>query len=182
MRKIAINKYIPLIFFIIISILLGISIVNQFINKTNNLSTTDLPSPFINKELPKIQAEDFYSEKKIFITDLFAQETRLINVWASWCHTCIKEYKMLMEIAKNDNIKLIGINYKDNKKDANEIIDLLGNPFDVILFDKTGSIGLDLGVYAIPESFLINDKGVIIYKYIGEITKDIWKKDFLPLI
>lgn len=175
-------KYIPLFLFIVISILLSITIFNQFANKKNGLSVTDLPSPFIGKELPKIQSEDFNNSEKIFITDLFATETRIINVWASWCPTCIKEHEMLMDIAQNYDIKIIGINYKDNKKDANQILNALGNPFDKMLFDEEGLLGLELGVYATPETFLVNDKGIIIYKHIGEITKDIWNKEFLPLI
>ena len=106
----------------------------------------------------------------------------LVNVWASWCVTCRKEHQVIMNIAKNTNLKLIGINYKDTKSDGEEYLKVMGNPFDEIVFDPNGEIGMELGVYATPETFLISREGLIIHKHIGEITKEIWNENFLPLI
>ena len=87
-----------------------------------------------------------------------------------------------MNIAKNTNLKLIGINYKDTKNDGEEYLKVMGNPFDEIVFDPNGEIGMELGVYATPETFLISREGLIIHKHIGELTKEIWNESFLPLI
>ena len=129
-----------------------------------------------------IEVENFYSGEKILITDVFAGEKKLINFWASWCSTCLKEHDMLMEISNNNDIKIIGVDYKDSRNNANKILNSLGNPFDDILFDENGSLGLDLGVYATPETFLVDENGIIIYKHIGEIDKNVWENEFLPLI
>ena len=87
-----------------------------------------------------------------------------------------------MNIATNNNLKLIGINYKDTKSDGREYLKVMGNPFDEIVFDPNGEIGMELGVYATPETFLISREGLIIHKHIGEITKEIWNENFLPHI
>ena len=89
-------------------------------------------------------------------TELFADKMTLVNVWASWCTTCRKEHEMIMNIAKNNDLQLIGINYKDTKVDGEKYLEVMGNPFDVIIFDPNGKIGMDLGVYATPETFLVN--------------------------
>ena len=87
-----------------------------------------------------------------------------------------------MEIAKNNNLKLIGINYKDSKSEGEKYLEVMGNPFDEIIFDPQGKIGMELGVYATPETFLINKDGLIIYKHIGEITKEVWMENFQTYI
>jgi cytochrome c biogenesis protein CcmG/thiol:disulfide interchange protein DsbE len=106
----------------------------------------------------------------------------LVNVWASWCVTCRAEHAAIMKIAKSENLQMIGINYKDVYADAKNYLEILGNPFDVIVFDPEGKIGLDLGVYATPETFLVNRDGLILYKHIGEINNQVWKENFIHLI
>ena len=106
----------------------------------------------------------------------------LVNVWASWCVTCRAEHSTIMKISKNKNLQLIGINYKDQKDEALKYLEMLGNPFNLIIFDPEGKIGLDLGVYATPETFLVNNEGLIIYKHIGEIDRQVWENFFIPFI
>ena len=134
------------------------------------------------KKFPIIEGNDFYSNETVKLNDLMDNKVALINVWASWCVTCRKEHQVIMNIAKNNNLKLIGINYKDTKIDGEEYLKVMGNPFDEIVFDPKGEIGMELGVYATPETFLISREGLIIHKHIGEITKEIWNENFLPLI
>ena len=85
---------------------------------------------------------------------------------------------MIMSIAKNTELQLIGINYKDTRIDGEKYLEVMGNPFDLIIFDPNGKIGMDLGVYATPETFLVNQDGLILYKHIGEINSRVWEDNF----
>jgi len=167
------KKLMPLIGFIIIAAFLYVSLSSN---------PRELPSPFIGKAFPDIEVEDFYTGESISLRDTFRGSTTLVNVWASWCVTCRAEHQMLMNIAKESSIQFIGLNYKDTRADANKMLEVMGNPFDLIVFDYKGRAGLELGVYATPETFLVSQQGVILYKHIGEITQQIWLRDFLPHI
>ena len=164
------KKIIPLVIFIIIGIFLFLSL---------NSNPNKLPSPLVGKMLPELEGKDFYTNEKVKLNDLMDNELTLVNVWASWCVTCRKEHQMIMNIAKNESLQLIGINYKDQKKDGQKYLEIMGNPFDEIIFDPEGRIGMELGVYATPETFLINKDGLIVYKHIGEITPKVWSQNFL---
>ena len=163
------KKLIPLIVFVVIAVFLFLSL---------NSNPSKLPSPLLGKMFPSIQGKDFYTDETIEVSDLFASNMTLVNVWASWCTTCRKEHQMIMNIAKNTDLQLIGIDYKDTREEATKYLAALGNPFDEIIFDPSGSIGMDLGVYATPETFLVNEKGVILYKHIGEINQKVWDENF----
>jgi len=167
------KKFIPLILFLFIAVFLYFSL---------NSNSSKLPSPLLGKMFPNIEAKDFYSDESVLLTDLFSDNISLVNVWASWCVTCRQEHQMMMKIAKNNNLQLIGINYKDTRADGERYLEVMGNPFDVIVFDPSGKIGLDLGVYATPETFLVNQQGVILFKHIGAIDSKIWEEDFVPYI
>ena len=131
---------------------------------------------------PNIEAKDFYSDESVLLTDLFNDNMTLVNVWASWCVTCRQEHQMMMKIANNNDLQLIGINYKDTRADGEKFLEIMGNPFDVIIFDPNCKVGLDLGVYATPETFLVNQQGVILYKHIGVIDSKVWEESFIPYI
>jgi len=167
------KKILPLFVFLVVGVFLFLSL---------NSDPNKLPSPLVGKKFPIIEGTDFYSNETVKLNDLMENNLALVNVWASWCVTCRKEHQVIMNIAKNTNLKLIGINYKDTKNDGDEYLKVMGNPFDEIVFDPNGEIGMELGVYATPETFLISREGLIIHKHIGEITKEIWNKNFLPLI
>ena len=167
------KKLIPLIVFIVIAFFLYFSL-----NSTSN----KLPSPLLGKMFPNIQAKDFYSNESVLLTDLFNEKMSLVNVWASWCITCRQEHQMIMKIANNKDVQLIGINYKDTMADGKKYLEMMGNPFDIIIFDPSGKIGLDLGVYATPETFLVDQQGVILHKHIGAIDSKVWEEDFVPHI
>tara|TARA_Y100000389_G_scaffold25349_1_gene21980 strand:- start:143 stop:664 length:522 start_codon:yes stop_codon:yes gene_type:complete len=167
------KKILPLLVFLVVGVFLFLSL---------NSDPNKLPSPLVGKKFPIIEGTDFYSNETVKLNDLMDNNLALVNVWASWCVTCRKEHQVIMNIAKNTNLKLIGINYKDTKSDGEEYLKVMGNPFDKIVFDPNGEIGMELGVYATPETFLISREGLIIHKHIGEITKEIWNENFLPLI
>tara|TARA_B100001167_G_scaffold19206_1_gene10205 strand:- start:197 stop:718 length:522 start_codon:yes stop_codon:yes gene_type:complete len=167
------KKLIPLILFIVIAVFLYFSL---------NSNSSKLPSPLLGKMFPNIEAKDFYSNESVLLADLFSENMSLVNVWASWCVTCRQEHQMMMKIANNKDLQLIGINYKDTRTDGEKFLEIMGNPFDVIIFDPSGKIGLDLGVYATPETFLVNQQGVVLYKHIGAIDSEVWEEDFIPRI
>ena len=167
------KKLIPLILFVVIAVFLYFSL---------NTAPSKLPSPLLGKMFPNIEAKDFYSDESVLLTELFSDNISLVNVWASWCVTCRQEHQMMMKIANNKDLQLIGINYKDTRADGEKYLEVMGNPFDVIVFDPSGKIGLNLGVYATPETFLVNQQGVILYKHIGAIDSKIWEEGFIPHI
>ena len=167
------KKLIPLILFIVIAVFLYFSL---------NSNSSKLPSPLLGKMFPNIEAKDFYSNESVLLAALFSENMSLVNVWAYWCVTCRQEHQMMMKIANNKDLQLIGINYKDTRTDGEKFLEMMGNPFDVIIFDPSGKIGLDLGVYATPETFLVNQQGVVLYKHIGAIDSEVWEEDFIPRI
>ena len=167
------NKLVPLIVFFIIGFFLFLSL---------NSDPNKLPSPLVGKKFPVIEGDDFFTNENIKLNDLINNQFALVNVWASWCLTCRKEHQMIMNIAENNQLQLIGINYKDTRSEGEEYLEVMGNPFDEIIFDPKGQIGMELGVYATPETFLISKEGLILHKHIGELSKNDWVENFVPFI
>jgi len=167
------NKFVPLVLFVILVGFLYIGL---------DLDPKKLPSPLIGKEFPNLEVEDFYNGTRYYTSDKTQDKISLVNVWASWCVTCRAEHEMLNEIAKTNKVQMIGVNYKDTKNAANRYLDILHNPYDIIIFDPLGSLGLELGVYATPETFIVDQKGLIRYKRIGQMTKKIWNEEVVPII
>ena len=163
------KKIIPLILFLVIAAFLFLSL---------NSNPSKLPSPLLGKMFPSIEGKDFYTDETVKTSELFADKMTLVNVWASWCTTCRKEHEMIMNIAKKTDLQLIGVSYKDTKADGKKYLEVMGNPFDLIIFDPNGKIGMDLGVYATPETFLVNQDGLILYKHIGEVNSRVWEDNF----
>ncbi|MDP6104170.1 MAG: DsbE family thiol:disulfide interchange protein [Gammaproteobacteria bacterium] len=167
------NKFVPLVLFVILVGFLYIGL---------DLDPKKLPSPLIGKEFPNLEVEDFDNGTRYYTSDKTQDKISLVNVWASWCVTCRAEHEMLNEIAKTNKVQMIGVNYKDTKNAANRYLDILHNPYDIIIFDPLGSLGLELGVYATPETFIVDQKGLIRYKRIGQMTKKIWNEEVVPII
>ncbi|MDD5269006.1 MAG: DsbE family thiol:disulfide interchange protein [Methylococcales bacterium] len=164
---------IPLILFIIMAVFLALGL---------NLRPSEIPSPFINKPAPAFSAPKLNApEEKLSPADLKGQ-VWLFNVWASWCVSCRAEHPVLNQLAKQSAIVIVGLNYKDEANDANNWLETLGNPYDVSIMDQDGRIGIDYGVYGVPETFVIDKKGLIRYKHTGPVSDDDVQKIFLPLI
>ena len=136
------------------------------------LQNTNIYTPEIKSEIkiPNFDTKEFFSKDKINSDQIFiGSDYYLLNIWASWCVPCKQEHPILMELKKNDNLNLIGINYKDTKKNANNFLKEFGNPYDKIIFDNKGTNSIELGAYGVPETFLIS-KNRIIKKYIGPLS------------
>ena len=157
-----------LLLLFIISIFIIIFIIFYKGLKNTNVYTPDIT---INKEVPSFTSELFYSNEVIKSKEIFdLDKFYLLNIWSSWCVPCRQEHSSLMDLMKTKKIKIIGINYKDTKKNAKSFLEELGNPYNKIIFDNKGTVSIEWGAYGVPESFLIN-KNKVIKKYIGPLTK-----------
>jgi len=106
----------------------------------------------------------------------------LLNVWASWCVACRAEHRLLMEVARRNDVPLYGLNYKDAPKDAKQWLIQHGNPYKLSVVDYDGRVGIDYGVYGVPETFVIDKKGVIRHKVIGPVSRQSLAEDVMPLV
>ena len=134
-----------------------------------------IPSNLIDKNVPKFEAASLLKNKNFVSSEEFGNEIILVNFFATWCKPCRDEHKYI-KLFSNRKIRVIGINYKDDSKKTIQWLNNLGNPYSDILIDKNGRIAIDWGAYGIPETFIINSKGIIKYRHIGAITKVIYKK------
>ena len=137
---------------------------------------SEIPSNLIEKNVPKFEAESLINSKKFISHDEFGNEIILVNFFATWCKPCIEEHIYIQRFADEEKIRVIGINYKDNPKKTIKWLNKLGNPYSNVLLDKNGRIAIDWGVYGIPETYVVNSKGIIKYRHVGPITKKIFKK------
>jgi len=137
---------------------------------------SELPSALLNKNVPKFEAVSLFKETKFVSSDVFGKETKLVNFFASWCKPCRDEHNYIKRFSNQEGIEVIGINYKDNTQKAIGWLKELGNPYSNVAVDKNGRIAIDWGVYGIPETFIVNPKGIIKYRHVGPITKKIYKK------
>ncbi len=159
-----------LILLFIISVFIIIFIIFYKGLKNTNVYVPEIK---INNEVPSFSISLFYSGKVVNSLEIFnSDKFYLLNIWSSWCVPCRKEHPLLMNLTKNQKIKVIGINYKDTKKNAENFLSELGNPYEKIIFDKEGINAIEWGAYGVPESFLIQD-GRIIKKYIGPLNKEL---------
>ena len=164
------NKLIPLS---IISVFIIIFTIFYKGLQNTNIYTPDAKSIL---EVPSISVQLFNSNEIVNTLEIFSSDKfYLLNIWSSWCVPCRQEHSILMDWKKNDNLKVIGINYKDTKKNANNFLKELGNPYDKIIFDNKGTNSIEWGAYGVPESFLLN-KNKIIKKYIGPLSEESMKE------
>ena len=161
------NKFFPLSIIFIFIIF--------FIIFYKGLKNTNIYTPEVltNNEIPSFSARLLNSNKFINSSEIFeSNKFYLLNIWSSWCVPCKQEHQFLIELKKNKNIEVIGINYKDTKTNANKFLDELGNPYDQIIFDKDGTISIEWGAFGVPESFLIYNHNII-KKYIGPLNNEL---------
>lgn len=150
--------------------------------QAGELSPRKIPSPLIGKPLPSFTLPVLHEPtRQVSAKDLKGQ-VYLVNVWASWCVACRVEHPLLMEIARQAIAPIIGLDYKDESADGLAWLADHGNPYQVSLMDTDGRVGIELGVYGVPETFVIDAKGIIRYKHIGPIDAEVLRKVLLPKI
>ncbi len=141
-----------------------------------------VPSPLINKPAPEFALPQLgQPDKALPRTDLLGQ-VWLLNVWASWCAACRQEHPLLVELAQRKAVPIYGLNYKDQPAAAQAWLADWGNPYTASWSDALGKVGIDFGVYGVPETFLIDQAGVIRFKHTGPLTAQVLEQDVLPLV
>jgi len=141
-----------------------------------------VPSPLIGHAVPAFNLPDLDHGDVAVDANALSGTPQLLNVWASWCVACRAEHPLLLSLAKSGEISIVGLNYKDERADALAWLARHGNPYSRTIYDREGRLGLDLGVYGVPETFVLDRHGVIRYKQIGPITKEVLDSVILPLV
>ena len=146
------------------------------------LNPREVPSPLIGKAAPPFELPLLQEEQKKFASREMLGKVWLLNVWASWCEPCLQEHPVISALAKTLPAPVVGLNYKDARENALPWLQRNGNPFYQTVFDGSGRIGIDYGVYGVPETYVIDKKGIIRYKRIGPVTPEIVQKKIEPLV
>jgi len=170
-----IGRLAPILLFALLGILLavGLKIADH---------KTDLPSPLIGKMIPEFSLPLLGQEEVIITHNDLIGEPFLLNVWASWCVTCRVEHPFIEQLAKSGKLRVIGLNYRDQESDALAWLEHFGNPYVMNIADLPGRTAIDFGVYAAPESFLVDPTGRIVFKQIGALTPEVIENEILPRV
>lgn len=163
----------PLGVFIALLLFLGIGL---------RLNPREIPSPFIGKPAPTFKLTQLNEPGKTISPQDMAGQVWLLNVWASWCVSCREEHPVLMDFSRQRVVPIIGLNYKDGRDDGTGWLRQFGNPYQLSAFDSDGRVGIDYGVYGVPETFVIDKRGVIRMKHVGPVTPQVITEKLLPLI
>jgi len=169
---------IPLVVFALIVGFLGVTLLR--IDK-GSYDPRDVPSPLINKPAPAFQLPQLQEPAKTFSAQEMRGKVWLLNVWASWCVSCREEHPVLVELSRSGAVPVYGLDYKDKREDALAWLSDLGNPYIVSASDTDGRVGIDYGVYGVPETYLIDREGVIRFKQIGPVTPKVLEEKILPM-
>lgn len=141
-----------------------------------------LESALIGKPVPAFSLAELQNPEKQHDNQVLKGRVQLLNVWATWCPTCRAEHGTLLKLARDEGIPIIGLDYKDQRQDALEWLQELGNPYELTLSDPDGKFGFDLGVYGAPETYIIDQKGIVRFRHVGEVTPEVWRETLQPLI
>ncbi|CAN0292999.1 unnamed protein product [Phaeothamnion confervicola] len=164
---------IPFALFVALVVFLGIGL---------GLNPREVPSPLVGKPAPAFQLAQLQQPNLTSTQKDMLGQVWLLNVWASWCVSCRDEHPLLVELAKSKVVSIHGLNYKDKRDDALAWLKQFGDPYNLSISDSDGRVGIDYGVYGVPETFVIDKAGVIRYKHIGPVTPQALKDKILPLV
>lgn len=170
-----IKRYLlPLLFFVAVAFTLGVGLWRE--------PQAAVPSPLVGKAAPAFSLSLLDDPARQFTPQQMKGQVWLLNVWASWCTSCRKEHPLLLELAQKRVLPIVGFNYQDQRDAGRQWLQTHGNPYQLTVFDADGRVGMDYGVYGVPETFLIDKHGRIRYRQPGVITEDELNKTLLPLI
>lgn len=162
---------VPLVFFILLCL---------FLWRGLSKNPAELPSALIGKAFPTFALASTQDDKIMITQNDLLGKVSLVNVWATWCVSCRVEHPQLLKLAREDKIFIVGINYKDNNVAANQWLVEMGNPYFFSINDDQGKLGIDLGVYGAPETYLVDKQGIIRYKYVGVVSEEVWETKLKP--
>ena len=140
-----------------------------------------LPSALLDKPVPEFDLPTLDGARRTSRADLLGAP-RLVNVWATWCPTCLAEHGELVRIRAETGLSIVGINYKDDAAEAVAWLNRHGDPYDFNIVDADGDLGVELGVYGAPETFLVDARGVVRYKHVGAVTAAVWRDELAPAL
>lgn len=163
--------FMPLLVFAVMAIFLLRGLEND---------PAELPSALVNQPFPPFKLQALRDSSRMLSEKDFQGEVVLVNVWATWCFACRIEHPMLNRLSE-EGVKIIGLNYKDERNAAIAWLAERGDPYQFNIFDLQGSLGIDLGVYGAPETYLVDAEGVIRHRRVGVVDERVWEQDFLPL-
>lgn len=167
------KRYVPLLAFVAVLVLLAVGLTNN---------PRELPSALIGKTMPAFTLPSLKQDKNVSATD-FNGKVWLLNVWASWCVACRDEHDLLLSWKLPEGVTLVGLNYKDHPKAAREWLqDMGGDPYAEIAVDTQGKTGIDLGIYGVPETFVIARDGRILLRHTGALTEESMLKKIMPAV
>jgi cytochrome c biogenesis protein CcmG/thiol:disulfide interchange protein DsbE len=169
------SRLFPLLAFLVLGGLLAFGLQNA-------ATKGDLPSPLIGKPVPAFSLPSLDNPDEVFTPESFAGQPYLLNFWASWCVTCRVEHPLITKLAESGALKVVGMNFRDEKVDAVAWLARFGDPYAVNLQDLDGRTSIDFGVYAAPESFLVDANGTVVYKQLGAITEEAIMTEILPRV
>ncbi|MGO4998543.1 DsbE family thiol:disulfide interchange protein [Oceanisphaera sp. W20_SRM_FM3] len=142
---------------------------------------TKLESVLLDKPVPEFALTSLHNPAQEYSRTIFTGKPMLLNVWATWCPTCRAEHEFLNELKAREDIYIVGMNYKDDRAKALQWLSNLGNPYAIDLYDPDGMLGLDLGVYGAPETYLIDSQGIIRYRHVGDLNEAVWTSTIKPI-
>ena len=146
------------------------------------LNPREVPSPLIGKPAPNFSLAVLHEPSKLTQPQDMLGKVWLLNVWATWCSACRDEHPILMDLAGKGIVPIYGLDYKDNSMQALVLLRQMGNPYQVTAFDADGKVGIDYGVYGVPETYVIDRLGIIRYKLVGPVTQELLDNKILPLV
>lgn len=164
---------IPLVIFVVLSGFLYVGL---------SLDPRSVPSPLIDKPAPQFDLTQLHQAEQHIARDHMLGKVWMLNVWASWCVSCRQEHPVLMQLARTGELPIVGLNYKDKREDGINWLNDFGNPYVVSAWDIEGRVGVDYGVYGVPESYIIDKQGVIRHKVTGPVTPEAVQNEILPLV
>ncbi len=167
-------KYIiPLLLFVVLAVFLALGL---------KLNPREIPSPLINKPAPVFSLPVLGNPEQSFSPNQLKGKVWLLNVWASWCVSCRSEHPVLNEFSRTHDVIIVGLNYKDDARAGQQWLAELGNPYFLSVMDQDGRVGIDYGVYGVPETFIIDKKGLIRFKFTGPVSMKAVNETFIPLL
>jgi cytochrome c biogenesis protein CcmG/thiol:disulfide interchange protein DsbE len=167
------KRFLPLGIFLVLAVFLAVGL---------RLNPREVPSPLIDKVAPAFRLPQLQDPGKTLGTEDLKGKVWILNVWASWCVACLEEHPILVDFSKQNVLPIYGLNYKDKREDALNWLGKHGNPYALSMEDSDGRVGIDYGVYGVPETYVIDRNGIIRYKRIGPVTVQILQEKILPLV
>jgi cytochrome c biogenesis protein CcmG/thiol:disulfide interchange protein DsbE len=163
----------PLLMFAALAVLLAVGLGRD---------PKEVPSPLIGKPAPAFALSRLDDPQVVIKRDDLLGRVWMLNVWASWCVACRQEHPLLVDFARRKTVALFGLNYKDKRSDGQRWLAQFGDPYDASLVDADGKVGIDFGVYGVPETFVVDKQGVVRFKHIGPITPEVLRERIEPLL